>query len=61
VIFLVSEHVAKPLVHETYNGTLTFPSGNVTAVCATAVAMWLAHYPRRGHMARRRRPARVSL
>jgi hypothetical protein len=45
VTFLVSEYVAKPLVHETYQGVLSFPSGNVTAVCATAVAMWLALYP----------------
>lgn len=42
---LFSEHVAKPLVHETYAGHLTFPSGNVTAVCATAVAMWCALHP----------------
>ncbi len=52
VVFLVSEHVAKPLVHETYKGLLTFPSGNVTAVCATAVAMWLAFYPLLGRWAR---------
>jgi hypothetical protein len=52
VVFLVSEHVAKPLVHETYKGNLTFPSGNVTAVCATAVAMWLAYYPLLGRRAR---------
>jgi hypothetical protein len=43
VVILVSEHVARPLVHETYNGTLSFPSGNVRAVCATAVAIWLAY------------------
>jgi membrane-associated phospholipid phosphatase len=43
--FLVSEHVAKPLVHRTLYGALTFPSGRVTAVCATALAMWLALYP----------------
>lgn len=52
VAFLMSEHVAKPLVHETYNGQLTFPSGNVTAACATAVAMWMALYPRLGRWAR---------
>ena len=52
VVFLVSEHAAKPLVHETYKGTLTFPSGNVTAVCATAVAMWLGYYPLIGRRAR---------
>jgi membrane-associated phospholipid phosphatase len=45
VAFLMSELVAKPLVHETHDGHLTFPSGNVTAVCATAVAMWLALRP----------------
>jgi hypothetical protein len=42
---LISEHVAKPLVQRTYYGELTFPSGNVTAVSATALAMWLALYP----------------
>jgi hypothetical protein len=52
VAFLMSEYVAKPLVHETYKGLLTFPSGNVTAVCATAVAMWLAFYPLLGRWAR---------
>lgn len=52
VAFLMSELVAKPLVHETYQGNLTFPSGNVTAVCATAVAMWLALYPLLGRWAR---------
>jgi hypothetical protein len=45
VTFLLSEYVAKPLVHETFQGAISFPSGNVTAVCATAVAMWLALYP----------------
>jgi hypothetical protein len=52
VVFLMSEYVAKPLVHETYKGHLTFPSGNVTAVCATAVAMWLALHPLLGRWAR---------
>jgi membrane-associated phospholipid phosphatase len=52
VTFLMSEHIAKPLVHETYNGQLTFPSGNVTAVCATALAMWLALHPLLGRWAR---------
>ena len=42
---LVSEHVAKPLVQRTYQGEFTFPSGNVTAVAATAAAMGLALYP----------------
>jgi membrane-associated phospholipid phosphatase len=49
--FLVSEHVAKPLVHRTMHGALTFPSGRVTAVCATALAMWLALYPLLGKRA----------
>lgn len=52
VVFLISELAAKPLVHETYKGNLTFPSGNVTAVCATAFAMWLAFYPLLGKWAR---------
>lgn len=42
VTLLVSEHVFKPLVQRTYEGELTFPSGTVTAVTATAFAMWLA-------------------
>jgi membrane-associated phospholipid phosphatase len=49
---LVSEHVAKPLVQRTYYGDLTFPSGHVTAVSATALAMWLALYPLLGKRAR---------
>ena len=49
---LVSEHVAKPLVQRSYYGELTFPSGNVTAVSATALAMWLALYPLLGNRAR---------
>jgi undecaprenyl-diphosphatase len=49
---LISEHVAKPLVQRTYYGELTFPSGNVTAVSATALAMWLALYPLLGTRAR---------
>ena len=42
---LISEHGIKPLVQRTYDGELTFPSGNVTAVSATALAMWLALGP----------------
>jgi membrane-associated phospholipid phosphatase len=42
---LLSDHVAKPLVQRTYYSVLTFPSGHVTAACATAVAMWLALFP----------------
>jgi hypothetical protein len=42
---LVSEDGIKPLVQRTYDLELTFPSGNVTAVSATALAMWLALGP----------------
>lgn len=49
---LISEHVAKPLVQRTIDGELTFPSGHVTAVSATALAMWLALYPLLGKRAR---------
>ena len=49
---LVNENVAKPLVQRTYNGELTFPSGHVTAVSATALAMWLALYPLLGKRVR---------
>ncbi len=49
---LISEHIAKPLIQERFNGELSFPSGNVTAVCATALAMWLALYPVLGSVAR---------
>ncbi len=50
--FVLSEHVVKPLVDRTYYDELTFPSGNVTAVCATALAMWLALWPVMGRPAR---------
>ena len=50
---LISDHVAKPLVQRTYNAELTFPSGHVTAVSATALAMWLALYPLLGKRARK--------
>ena len=49
---LISEQVAKPLVQRTYNGELTFPSGHVTAVSATALSVWLALYPLLGKRAR---------
>ena len=49
---LISEHIVKPLVQERFSGQLSFPSGNVTAVCATALAMWLALYPVLGNWAR---------
>ena len=43
---LISEHVAKPLVQRTYYGELTFPSGSVTAVSATVLAICFALGPR---------------
>lgn len=49
---LISEHAIKPLVQRTYYGELTFPSGNVTAVSATALAMWLALGPLLGRLPR---------
>jgi hypothetical protein len=49
---LVSDQVVKPLVQRTYYGELTFPSGNVTAVSATALAMWLALGPLLGRRIR---------
>jgi hypothetical protein len=52
VAFLISEHVAKPLVHRTYYEELTFPSGSVTAVSAVTLAMWLALCPVIGKPAR---------
>lgn len=42
---LISEQVAKPLVQRIFDTEFTFPSGHVTAVCATALALWLAFYP----------------
>ena len=50
--FLVSEHLVKPLVQRTYYGELTFPSGSVTAVSATVLALWFALGPRLGRRAR---------
>jgi hypothetical protein len=50
--FVISEHIVKPLVGERFFGQLSFPSGNVTAVCAMAVAMWIALYPVLGKWAR---------
>ncbi len=49
---LISDHVTKPLVHRTYYGELTFPSGHVTAASATAFAMWLALFPLLGKRGR---------
>jgi hypothetical protein len=50
--FLISEDLIKPLVGERFFGQLSFPSGNVTSVCATALAMWIALYPVLGKWAR---------
>jgi membrane-associated phospholipid phosphatase len=50
--FLISEHIAKPLVQRTHYGELSFPSGRVTVVTATALAMWLALFPLLGKRAR---------
>jgi hypothetical protein len=50
--FVVSELIVKPAVGERFFGQLSFPSGNVTAVCATSVAMWIALYPVLGKWAR---------
>jgi hypothetical protein len=50
--FLISERLIKPVVGERFFGQLSFPSGNVTAVCATALAMWIALYPVLGKWAR---------
>jgi hypothetical protein len=49
---VISEQIVKPVVQEKIHGALSFPSGNVTAVCATAVAMWIALYPVLGRRAR---------
>jgi hypothetical protein len=50
--FVISEQIAKPIVGERFFGQLSFPSGNVTAACATAVAMWIALYPVLGKWSR---------
>jgi hypothetical protein len=52
VAFLINEHVAKPLVDGRFLGAPSYPSGHVTAVCATALAMWIALYPVLGQAAR---------
>jgi undecaprenyl-diphosphatase len=49
---LISEEIAKPLVRRTLDTEFTFPSGHVTAVSATALALWLALYPLIGRTAR---------
>lgn len=43
--FVISEELMKPLVQGRFQGSLSFPSGHVTAVCATALAMWMALFP----------------
>ena len=52
IAFLISEQIMKPLVQGRFQGMLSFPSGHVTAVSATALAMWLALYPVLGRWAR---------
>jgi membrane-associated phospholipid phosphatase len=52
IAFLISEQVMKPLVQGRFQGLLSFPSGHVTAVCATALAMWMALYPVLGRWGR---------
>ena len=49
---LINEQVVKPAVQERFGTAFSFPSGHVTAVCATALAMWLALYPVLGRWAR---------
>jgi membrane-associated phospholipid phosphatase len=49
---LISEQIAKPLVQRTLDTEFTFPAGHVTAVSATALALWLALYPLLGTRAR---------
>jgi hypothetical protein len=50
---LISEYIEKPSVGERFGGQmLSFPSGHVTGVCATALAMWIALYPVLGRSAR---------
>ena len=50
--FVINDDILKPLVHQTFFGELSFPSGNVTIVCATALAMWIALYPVLGRWSR---------
>jgi hypothetical protein len=52
VALMINEHVVKPAVQERFQTALSFPSGHVTAVCATALAMWIALYPALGRWAR---------
>jgi membrane-associated phospholipid phosphatase len=51
--FVVSELIEKPLVGQGFGRHLfSFPSGHVTGVCATALAMWIALYPVLGRSTR---------
>ena len=52
VAFVLNEEIMKPVVQQRLQGELSFPSGSVTAVCATALAMWIALYPALGRPAR---------
>lgn len=49
---LANEYVFKPLVQRSYVGEPSFPSGNVTAVAATVLVVWLALFPILGRRAR---------
>lgn len=50
---VIAERIMKPLVGQRWGGPLfSFPSGHVTAVCATALAMWVALYPVLGRWTR---------
>jgi membrane-associated phospholipid phosphatase len=42
---VLSEYAFKPLVQRYYDGELTFPSGSLSGVTATVVAMWLVFFP----------------
>ncbi len=50
--FVLNEQILKPVVQQRFEAELSFPSGSVTAVCATALAMWIALYPALGRRAR---------
>jgi hypothetical protein len=50
--YLIGELIIKPVVQERIEGELSFPSGNVTIVCAVALAMWIAVFPFLGNWAR---------
>jgi membrane-associated phospholipid phosphatase len=52
VTLLLIEYVTRPLVHRSYGGSPTFPSGHVTAVSAAALAMRLGLSPLSGKWTR---------